>query len=329
MKIYALLYLVLSLINASQALSNAEPAEEPKEEPEAEGEQDVIDTSNLENEKDDYDIYSFGLIGQEHPELIPTVMLPMSKFPHVMKVAQLWSRLYNEKHKLIPESEYDANDLVMRSKKGIQRYQTTRALITVMATKSQEIKKEISEIVNKRDQVTMSIEDLLEFFDLHDYYASIVSKMNSRDPTIGEMEKQLELIIYEFLSNMRGFLDGLDNARHIDRVIVSQIKPFGKKMVDHEDFTLQQRVEAGFSMIDTIMAVKNEINGLARELKAGAVLTHNFREQVFEIILGLNSMDSNYSAAALEAFNKKYCGAKSALRTGLTLLVYVVLSSVF
>lgn len=258
------LLLLLFLQTLTCEMSLGEQQEMPAELEEAQH------LNDLETEKDTEDIYEYGLIGQEHPEVKGIMKVSVSTFKYLMKLGYFFNYHQNFVDGLYIRDDPNTSnyDYKKNMNIGMENYLNCKGILKLIRGNFKDVKKDIDEFYNNLELITMSVDESLEFFGLQKYFDSTIYQHGRQDPGVRDMVTNMDLIIFEFINKVKKYFESIDLLRILDKVVIRMIKPFIGDITGAEHHDVLGRIDAGVALVDTVISIKKQVQDMIDALKS-------------------------------------------------------------
>lgn len=246
-------------------------------------EEQYIET--LQNHADDESIYSFGLLGQEHGDLVQQTKIDLQKFPNLLILSNLINKLLNKKYNdfTIEKSEEEEGfDSALTEKKRV--YTLSRKVYSRIFRYITEIRDEVEFFYDKLDYLEITTEDLLEFFDFGDYYENVIKDINKENPGFFKFKRELDLIVFEFSTSMRDFGQAIRNFYQINIFISGFFEPYRKEFLEDDPDNVILKVDKGVKMVNQILEAKSYLDMLINNVLKGVSQVRSIRNDILYAI---------------------------------------------
>lgn len=276
-------FFIILLINSY--LSEIKTDHEQYLSPEGAEEQYV---ETLQNHEDDSNIYNFGLLGQEHTDLVQKMIINLTQFPNCLELANLINKILNQNYFAdfeIEENEEDDDlnfDNDMKIKKKI--YFIGKKIYSKIYKYIPEVKKEIDQFYEQIDYVEISTEDILEFFDFTEYYESIIKSIDPENPGFFKYKRELDLIVFEFSTSIKDFLQAIYNFTNFHVFFTSFFSPHKDEFLGEDPVNVIFKVDKGVKIVNQILTAKSFIDMFITNILKGISQARSIRNDLLYAI---------------------------------------------
>ena len=220
---------------------------------------------------------------------VPDDAIYMSNFPRVMTVAATISKLYNTFNQVIP-GDIANTDILEKTEQGLKTYKMGKEFFTIIIHESQDLQREVDGIFSKSTQILVTFEEMLILMGFDDYYATLRTKVDTKEHQFIELDNQLKFEINDFVDKARYFLVALDNLRNISNYLYIELQPFEEKYASDSLLNIIDKIDQGVGMVDAILQLKIRMEGLLNNLTNGVNKLFVVRNNMSSILIEMHKL---------------------------------------
>lgn len=201
-------------------------------------EQDVY--SKIQNEKDDDQIYTYGLTSLEHPERMRTKKLTARHFPKIVSFLSRLNFNYNLEAQLLAFGHPLTAEETRRE--GLAVFEQTKTMLFDVLYDFQSLTKEVDKLYARSDQLGVTGEELVEIYGFKPLFDRLKTNEGG---IVSDTLAKINLKAYEWNEKAKTILEMIGILRRIN-------VPFYQYLGEIAD-----RIEQGFTQNDPDTKVKD------------------------------------------------------------------------
>lgn len=238
------------------------------------------DYQKIQNEKDDEQIYSFGLLSLTNSSIMTQGLRPISEFPFVFKLVSNFNFFYNLESRLLifranqTEEEKHAYHL------GV--YEVTKATLFSVIYDYESIAKEWEEIAQDVGKVSISTDELVELFGFKSLFVRLLA-LNSKAKN--DVLSKLKLKTFEFNSKLKDFVEGLQILRQINAPLMGYFLKIADLIQSNQGIKKgSERIQEGSVVMNLLLELKQKGDRTVESIHDDVVYLKSFRVKLLELI---------------------------------------------
>jgi hypothetical protein len=255
---------------------------------ELENYQEDMRYSQIQNEKDDDEIYSFGLKGQQNPSLLVQNKKYISGYSRLMNIASRINEFYNRfKGVNAPEEMDVAGNL----NDGLAIFEITKTLTLTIVYEFSELNAELEDALKHLSFVDGTPLECIEFMGFKPRFTNILKTHDQTTADFVDLQHKLELRTYDFVTKGRLFMQALFGIRHFDRLIFSFFNGFDKTVkLEDEDMDNTEKINTSVSIVNKSLDFKNVIAEVFAGITSGIANMNTVREDIDHLLIRMEEL---------------------------------------
>jgi hypothetical protein len=189
--------------------------------------------------------------------------------PNLLVVMETISTVYNSVFKDMPvKGDEIPKDTTTQIKEGLLMYGKIRNFIVAMTVNRDELKKDIEFVKNNFNQINLSHEEVLGFYDLKTSYDTNTAKIldkNSAD--YKEVEKAIRSETTNLMVNIKNLSKDANSLLGIDDIMYQETEYIRNNLDDDKTLDAIKKVDATILLLPKLIDLKAEIDLTLESIK--------------------------------------------------------------
>ena len=250
--------------------------------------QDDMRYSQIQNEKDDDEIYSFGLRGQQNPTLLTRNKNYMSGYKRLMNTASRINEFYNRFKRVNVPNQMGVHDSL---EDGLAIYEITKTLTLTIVYEYSQLNAELEDALKNLSFVDMTTLECVEFMGFKERFTRILKTHDQTTADFMDLQHKLELRAYEMVTKGRLLMQAIYAVRHFDRFIFNYFAEFGKTVkFDDESADNLEKVNTSVSIANKSLDFKNVIGEVFTGISNGIDNMNATREDILHLLVRMEEL---------------------------------------